>query len=388
MEQSSTKLRLDSIDFVRGLVMVIMALDHVRDFFSNAQFDPTDLARTDGWYFFTRFITHYCAPVFVFLAGTGAFLSSKRRDPGALSRFLLTRGIWLVIIELTIIRFGWFFNLTYAVSVGQVIWAIGWSMVALSLISRLPVKAVAAVGIGIILLHNTLDSVHPTTFGPAGWLWNILHEPGFIQLFPNHSIFYLYPLLPWIGVMSAGFAFGAIYTLPQERRRSILLILGIVMTLGFVVLRWLNIYGDPSPWTTQPNAFFSVLSFINVTKYPPSLLYVLITLGPVMFLLRALDGKEITVAKPLITFGRVPMFYYITHIYLIHGLAFLAAFIHTNNPWYFTSDAVLAQPMAERGFPLWVVYLVWLGVVVALYPLCKWYAGVKRRDTSGWLSYL
>ncbi|MBK9246701.1 MAG: DUF1624 domain-containing protein [Ignavibacteria bacterium] len=388
MDQTSPKIRLDSIDFVRGLVMVIMALDHVRDFFSNATFDPTDLSHTDGWYFFTRFITHFCAPVFVFLAGTGAFLSSKRQNPNELSKFLFTRGIWLVILELTIIRFGWFFNATYTVSVGQVIWAIGWSMVALSLISRLPVKAVAILGISIIIFHNFLDGIQAKSLGDIGWLWNIFHEPGFIQLFPNYSIFYLYPLLPWIGVMSAGYAFGALYSLEQDRRKSILLMLGISMTLGFFILRGINIYGDPHSWITQQNPFFTALSYFNVTKYPPSLLYILITLGPVMFLLRALDGMQISLAKPILTFGRVPMFYYISHIYLIHTLAFVAAFIHTNNPWYFTSDAVLAQPMGERGFPLWVVYLVWVSVVIALYPICKWYSGVKKRDTSGWLRYL
>lgn len=388
MEQSPTKLRLDSIDFVRGLVMVIMALDHVRDYFSNARFDPTDLAQTDGWYFFTRFITHYCAPVFVFLAGTGAFLSSKRQNPNELSKFLFTRGIWLVILELTIVRFGWFFNLTYSFSVGQVIWAIGWSMVALSILSRLPVKAVAVIGISIILLHNTLDVVKPESFGSFAWLWTILHKPGTVQLFPNVSIFYLYPVLPWIGVMCAGYAFGALYTLSQERRKSILLLLGVGMMLGFCILRALNIYGDPSLWIAQPNIFFTLLSFINVTKYPPSLLYTLVTLGPVMFILRSLDGKELSMGRAMITFGRVPMFYYITHIYVIHTLALLAAFIHTNNAWYFTSDSLFAQPIGELGFPLWVVYLVWITVVTALYPLCRWYAGVKRRDTSGWLSYL
>ncbi|MBI3260153.1 MAG: DUF1624 domain-containing protein [Ignavibacteriae bacterium] len=388
MDNSTQRIRLDSIDFLRGLVMIIMALDHVRDYFSNAPFDPLDLVHTDIYYFFTRFITHFCAPVFVFLAGTGAFLSSKRERPAELSRFLLTRGLWLVILELTVVRFGWFFNVTYGTSVGQVIWAIGWSMVALSGLMWLPQKVIAAIGVSIILFHNCLDGIHSQSLGSMGWLWNIFHEPGAVLIAPNHSMFYLYPLLPWIGVMASGYSFGALYKMEQQRRRTILLRLGLGMIAGFFAIRGINIYGDPMPWATQLNGLHTVLSFFNVAKYPPSLLYLLITLGPAMLVLRVLDGKQFSVSKPIIVFGRVPMFYYIVHIYLIHLLAVTITYIRGLNVGFYTSDSLFTQSVGERGFPLIGVYIVWVSVIIVLYPLCKWYAGVKQRDKSGWLSYL
>lgn len=388
MDNSTPRIRLDSIDFLRGLVMVIMALDHVRDYFSNASFDPLDLAHTDIYYFFTRFITHFCAPVFVFLAGTGAFLSSKRERPAELSRFLLTRGLWLVFLELTVVRFGWFFNVSYGTSVGQVIWAIGWSMVALAGLMWLPQKVVAAIGISILLFHNCLDGIHAQSLGAMGWLWNIFHEPGAVLIAPNHTMFYLYPLLPWIGVMASGYCFGALYKMEQERRKAILLRLGLGMIAGFFVLRGINIYGDLVPWSVQQDGLHTVLSFFNVTKYPPSLLYLLITLGPAMLVLRAFDGKQFSILKPVIVFGRVPMFYYIAHIYLIHLLAITITYIKGMNVGFYTSDSLFTQSVGEHGFPLIGVYIVWISVVIILYPLCKWYAGVKKRDTSGWLSYL
>jgi uncharacterized membrane protein len=387
MNTSTSKIRLDSIDFLRGLVMIIMALDHVRDYFSNASFDPLDMAHTDMYYFFTRFITHFCAPVFVFLAGTGAFLSSKRQRPKELSLFLVTRGLWLVLLELTVVRFGWYFNVTYTSSVGQVIWAIGWSMVALAGLMWLPQRVIAMIGISIILFHNCLDGIHAQNFGAMGWMWNILHEPGSVQITPHASMFYLYPLLPWIGVMASGYCFGALYLIEQQRRKSILLWLGVGMITAFFILRGINIYGDLVPWSIQHDQLHTVLSFFNVTKYPPSLLYLLITLGPAMLVLRALDGKQFTLSKPIIVFGRVPMFYYIAHIYLIHLLAVVITFIRGMNASFFTSDLLFSQSVGELGFPLLGVYSVWICVVIILYPLCKWYATVKQRDTTGWLSY-
>ncbi|MBS1538183.1 MAG: DUF1624 domain-containing protein [Bacteroidetes bacterium] len=387
MDNSTPKIRLDSIDFLRGLVMIIMALDHVRDYFSNATFDPVDMAHTDFYYFFTRFITHFCAPVFVFLAGTGAFLSSKRQRPKELSRFLFTRGLWLVFLELTVVRFGWFFNVSYTNSVGQVIWAIGWAMVALSGLMWLPQRIIAVIGISIILFHNCLDGIHAQDFGVMGWMWTILHEPGAVQITSTHSMFYLYPLLPWIGVMASGYAFGALYSMEQQRRKSILLRIGVGMISAFFILRGINLYGDLVPWSVQQDQLHSVLSFFNVTKYPPSLLYLLITLGPSMLVLSALDGKQFALSKPVIIFGRVPMFYYIAHIYLIHLLAVAVTVIRGMNVGFYTSDALFSQSVGEYGFPLIGVYIVWVAVILLLYPICKWYAGVKQRDTTGWLSY-
>ena len=376
--------------------MVIMALDHTRDFFSkDLAFDPTDLGRTFPALFLTRWITHYCAPVFIFLAGTGAFLSTGRgKSRGELSRFLLTRGLWLVLLELTWVRcLGWQFNFDLHFTFGAVIWAIGWSMVALAVLVFLPLRWVTAFGLLMIASHNLFDSVKPESWGSLGWLWKILHSGGMILPAKGYRFSAGYPLVPWIGVMAAGYGFGSLLLREPVERRRWLFGLGATLTLLFILLRAINIYGDPRPWSGQKNSLFTLFSFMNCHKYPPSLLYLLMTLGPALLVLAALDRGMIGWLKPLLVFGRVPLFYYLLHLPLIHGLAVLASYwAYGRADWWFANppegpDAPILRP-ADYGYGLPVVYLVWIGVVLVLYPVCRWFAGVKQRRRDPWLSYL
>jgi len=381
--------RLDSIDLLRGIAMVLMALDHVRDFFTNVRFDPLDLTQTSTALFLTRWITHYCAPGFVFLAGTAAFLSlSRGRSRGQLSQFLLTRGLWLVFLELTVVRFAWLFNLDYSLSFGQVIWAIGWSMVVLSLLVRFPAIWSAVFGVAIIALHNLTDTIEPDSFGSLSWLWKILHVQEQIQLGSGAVFVTAYPLIPWIGVMAAGYAFGEIVRWEPARRRRAFLWIGGVATGLFLLLRVSNIYGDPSLWEVQPSAHLTILSILNTTKYPPSLLYLLMTLGPAILLLPLLERWRGWLVQALIVFGRVPLFYYVLHIIVGHALAVLAALASGHDPWFMFANNPPWEWPEGFGFSLPVVFAIWIGVVVGLYPVCRWFAAVKRKSRSRWLSYL
>lgn len=390
--------RLDSVDFVRGVVMVVMALDHVRDFFHvyAKSFDPLDPSQTSTTLFFTRWVTHFCAPTFVFLAGTGAFLSSRRgKTKAELSRFLLTRGLWLVLLELTLVRYGWFFNFDYHVVIAQVIWAIGWSMVVLAGLVFLPTRAVAAFGLALIFLHNLLDGVSADSFGPLRGLWVVLHESNVVMPLPGVFAFVAYPLVPWVGVMAAGYAFGSLLTLEREKRRRVLLTIGGAAVALFVVLRAANVYGDPTPWVSQGRgAWYTLLSFLNTQKYPPSLLFLLMTLGPSIIAVALFDREREpgALARPFIVFGRVPLFYYLLHVPLMHLVAVVFAYVkYGHAEWLFLNWPPPGAPQLQPegyGYDLRVVYLVWLGVVAALYPLCRWFAGVKRRRRDAWLSYL
>ncbi len=388
-DPAAARRRIDSVDLLRGLVMVVMALDHTRDYFSNARFDPLDLARTTPALFFTRWITHFCAPVFVFLAGTGAFLSRARgRSVSALSRFLWTRGLWLVVVEVTIVSFGWSFDPGLHTIVLQVIWAIGWSMAALALLVHLPTAAIAVVGIAMIAGHNLLDPIRPGWFGPFGWLWDIVHVSAWdpIARPGGHAFVLVYPLIPWIGVMAAGYAFGMVFTWPAPRRRRFLARLGLGLTAAFVVLRGSNLYGDPHAWSVQKTAVSTVMSFVNCEKYPPSLLYLLMTLGPAIALLAALDRPAGPVASKICVYGRVPFFFYVLHIPLIHAMS-LAIGLALYGPAIFTwGPANPAPPDVGVGLP--GVYAFWLLAVLILYYPCRWFAGVKSRRRDAWLSYL
>ena len=377
--------------------MVIMALDHVRDYFHgpSQHFAPEDLTRTDGWLFFTRWITHFCAPSFVFLAGTAAYLYARRgRTTSELSRFLWTRGLWLILLELTIVRwFGWDLGIGVSDPGLAVIWALGASMVVLAALVWLPWRIVLALGVGMIVLHNTLDTIRPEQFGPAHWLWRLLHVRGPLLPGTEFGIRLGYPVLPWIGVMAAGYCFGRILELQPEHRRRMLVRLGAGLTAAFVVLRWSNLYGDPVPWTVQPSLALTIASFLNCEKYPPSLLYLLMTLGPMLLVLAAFDRVRARASNPLLVFGRVPLFYYLLHLPLLHITAVVFA-----QAQYGRSAFMLGSPPSLRGprpdFPtdygydLWVVYLVWVAIVLALYPVCRWYAGLKQRSKSPILSYL
>jgi uncharacterized membrane protein len=381
--------RLDSIDLLRGLVMVIMALDHVRDFFSESHFDPLDLSLTTVPLALTRLITHFCAPVFVFLAGTGAYLSLTRgKSRNELSWFLLTRGAWLVVLEMSFVRFGWLFELTYALSVFQVIWVIGFSMMVLAALVYLRSRIVGAIGVLMILSHNLLDGIQASSFGALGWAWQILHTGGPVEFAPGHILLVIYPLIPWIGVLAAGFGFGEVVVLPHERRNKVFLRLGIGLTAAFVILRLSNLYGDPLPWSAQSSFGLSVISFLNCEKYPPSLLYLLMTLGPAIAILPALERARGWISRFFITFGRVPLFYYVIHIPFIHLLAigYSAVAIHQTD--FLTSGGLPGQWPDAYGVSLPWVYGVWISTVVILYFPSRWYADVKKRKRSRWMSYL
>lgn len=381
--------RLDSIDLLRGLAMIVMALDHVRDFFHSARFDPLDLTQTTTILFITRWITHHCAPAFVFLAGTGAFLSlSRGKTPRELSRFLVTRGLWLVFMELTVIRFGWLFNLDYSFAIGQVIWAIGWSMVALSGLIFLPRSAIAIIALGMIGLHNLFDGIDPASLGSWGWLWQILHVQSLLTYAPGHDFFVVYPLIPWIGVMAGGYVFGGMLQGDPATRKKRLLRLGFGLIAAFLVFRALNVYGDPHPWSDQDSLTQTVLSFIDTQKYPPSLLYLLMTLGPAIAVLPLLERWKGRAADFVVVFGRVPMFYYVLHLFLIHTLAMIAATLTVSDISFLFSNAPWESWPASYGFSLPVVYAVWVFVIAILYGPCRWFAGVKRRRKEAWLSYL
>jgi uncharacterized membrane protein len=381
--------RLDSVDLLRGLVMVIMALDHVRDFFTELRFNPTDLSQTNAVLFFTRWVTHFCAPTFVFLAGTGAFLyGSRGRSRNELAGFLVTRGLWLVVLELTVVRLGWSFDLSYASLLWvQVIWVIGVSMVVLAGLVYLPLPAIAAFGLVMIATHNLFDGVTPQSLGGWGPLWMVLHVQGPVALPGGGTLFVAYPLIPWIGVMAAGYAFGGLLLRPTEERRRLLVRLGLALTAAFVVLRALNIYGDRFPWSPQRTGFLTVLSFLNTTKYPPSLAFLLMTLGPAIASLAWFERLSGTAARFLIVFGRVPLFYYVLHIFLIHAVA-LALGVMAGFPASTFLKPFFLNPPAGWGYGMPAVYALWVAVVLALYPVCRWYAGLKARRRDAWLSYL
>ncbi len=381
------RIRLESIDVVRGVIMILMALDHTRDFFGNSGVNPTDPATTTIPLFFTRWITHFCAPVFFLLTGTGAYLARRRKSTRELSRFLFTRGLWLIFLEVVVSRgLGWQFNFDFHVVLLVVLWALGWAMIVLSALVYLPPAAVATFGVVMIATHNLLDSV-----ASRNWFWSILHLPNVLVAKPGFTLFDAYPLIPWIGVTAAGYGLGQIYSWPAERRRRFLLRLGLVLIAAFLVIRTINIYGDPVRWEHQKSAAFTVLSFLNTTKYPPSLLFLLMTLGPAMLFLWAVDAATPRWLRPALIFGKVPMFYYLLHIPVIHLLAIVVCYARYGQVhWMFESPNLASFPTTPPpgwGYSLPIVYLVWAIVVVTLYPLCRWFAGVRQRRSDAWLSY-
>ncbi|MEO6222041.1 MAG: heparan-alpha-glucosaminide N-acetyltransferase domain-containing protein, partial [Vicinamibacterales bacterium] len=352
----------------------------------------TDLASTTTALFLTRWITYFCAPVFFLLTGTGAYLSLRRKSPAELSRYLFTRGLWLIFLELVLLRcFAYQFNVDYRVTMLLVLWALGWAMITLSALVRLPAAVVAAIGLVMIAGHNLFDGVRLT--GPvSGPIWAILHAPGFVLNNPAHVVFVAYPLIPWIGVTAAGFGLGQIYAWDADRRRVFLLQLGVALSLGFVILRYLNGYGDSARWTMQTSATFTALSWLNTTKYPPSLLFLLMTLGPALLLLAAFDRGTPSWLRPAVVFGKVPMLYYVLHFTLIHLLAVVACLARYRSAhWMFESPDLAHYPFSPPpgwGYSLPVVYLIWIVVVIAMFPVCRWFAALKQRRQDAWLSYL
>lgn len=368
--------RILSIDVLRGLVMALMALDHTRDFFGDGGFNPRDV--TEPALFLTRWVTHVCAPTFIFLAGLSAFLYGRGRSAGELSRFLLIRGFWLILVDFTLIKFGWRFDFDFYRLGAGVIFVIGASMIVLAALVWLPRWAIAAVALIMIAGHNLLDGVSAEELGTAAWAWHFLHERGPVPLGEGVGIYVLYPLIPWVGVMAAGYLLGPVMQLEAEARRRLLFRLGAAITIGFALLRASNLYGDPAPWTVQESWLATLLSFLNCEKYPPSLLYLMMTLGPALMLLAWFEHARGPLARVLTIFGQVPFFYYVVHIYLIHALAVVTGVAMTG--------ALTRTPVI--GLSLAGIYLVWLLVLALLYPICRWFAELKERGTGWWWRYL
>ncbi len=388
--------RLESIDVVRGLVMVFMAIDHTRDYFTYLHFEPESLSKTYYALFFTRWITHFCAPLFFFLAGTGAFLYGYGRSPAQLSRFLWTRGLWLIVVEFTIVGFAWSFVVPFGFF--GVIWALGASMVVMALAVRLPIRWLGMLAVLMIAGHDLLDRIRPSQFGSTAWAWAVLHVKGGLMLGHVHE-FVLFPLIPWVGVMAAGYVFGTLYLREQRERRRIMAMLGIAMIVVFVFLRATNLYGNPpeglggvsqGDWHLQPTFEKSLILFLDVEKYPPSLQFLLMTLGPSILLLAWLDGKTVTgIFKPLLIFGRVPMFFYVLHLYVIHSLAVLMAVLfHQPVSWLLHGAFMLNWIPDDYGHGLPFIYVMWATTLAILYFPCRWFMGVKQRRKDWWLSYL
>lgn len=396
--QPSTAPRIQSVDAIRGAIMMLMAIDHIRDYVARSamQFLSTDLTRTTAPIFLTRWITHFCAPVFILTAGLSAFfwMSRGHRSKPELSRFLITRGLWLILLETTLLRVIMFSQISYTTNIVilLILWAIGLSMIALAGLIYLPARWLAGISIAIIVLHNLLDPVSAKSFGRAAWLWEILHQQGLFT-WMGMNFFVAYPVLPWIGVISAGYCLGHVFSWDAERRQRFLFRLGIALTVAFVVLRAVNLYGDPERWTHQGSKLFTILSFLNTTKYPPSLEFLLMTLGPAIAVTAYLDRLRFSSTNPLIVFGRVPFFYYVAHLGLAHliaaGLNF-ARYGRTRFLWI--APPSMGSPSnlfpSDYGFPLWVVYAVWIVVLLLLYPACLWFSRLKQRRRDWWLSYL
>jgi uncharacterized membrane protein len=400
--------RLDSIDVLRGLVMVLMALDHTRDFFSKPEnLDLTWLQWKPADLYFTRWITHLCAPTFVFLAGAGAYLAGTRMSRGQLAWFLFSRGLWLIFLELTLVFAEWWVRWDFSSLILAVIWTLGASMVLLSALVWLPPKLVGLIGIIVVAMHNLLDGLPLAEWGPAASVldflctardWHIaVPDSGTLlgtlnerlldwQGLPHAKIWTLavpYPVLPWFGVMAIGYALGPLLGSGDAQRRPRLFALGLAAIVGFVALRWSNVYGDPRPWQSHPDPMKSVQDFLHCEKYPPSLCYVLMTLGVSLAILSLLPDRAPAILRPLVVFGRVPLFFYLLHLPLLHVAATLVTYLRQGA---ITFEYPPSLP--GSGFELPGIYIAWLIVVFLLYWPCRWFAGVKRRHPGGLLSYL
>jgi len=385
--------RITSVDVLRGLIMAIMAIDHTRDYFTNLRFEPENLAHTYYALFFTRWITHFCAPLFFFLAGTGAFFYGQRRSPAQLSRFLLTRGLWLILLEFTVVWTGWSFQLPWGFF--GVIWALGASMVILAALVRMPVKWLAAVCLLVIATHDLLDPIRPKQFGDYGWIWGILHVRTFVFLPFGVGKFVLFQIVPWFAVMGAGYAFGTLFKLAPEERRKWMTRIGLAAVALFILLRTTNLYGNPpaglggvsqGDWHVQPTIEKTIILFLDVEKYPPSLQFLLMTIGPAILLLSWLDRRE--GFRPLVVIGRVPLFFYILHIYLIHTMAVVVALARGQSATWLTHGGFFNGYPDDYGYGLPFIYLMWAIAIAILYFPCRWWAELKRTRKDWWLSYL
>lgn len=388
--------RIVSLDIFRGLIMVVMALDHARDFFTNVPFEPETLAQTWPALFFTRWITHFCAPMFFLLAGTGAYLYGHRRPPAQLTHFLWTRGLWLIVLEFTVVGTAWSFQIPFGFF--GVIWALGASMILMAAIVRLPMGWIAGLSAAMIALHDLLDRIRPAQFGSLAWLWGLLHKRGGVLLPFGIRQFVLFPLVPLVGVMAAGYVLGQFYTMQRERRKRRLVWLGAGMTVLFVFLRLANLYGNPPAglggvsqgnFYVQSTVAKTVILFLDVEKYPPSLQFLLMTIGPSLLLLAWLDRERVPRGlTALWTFGRVPMFFYVLHLYVIHWLAIMVAALRGQSVGWLFHGAIFGDIPSGYGYGLPVVYFMWVTAIVVLYFPCRWFAELKKRRREWWLSYL
>jgi uncharacterized membrane protein len=389
------KKRITSVDLLRGAVMIIMALDHTREFFHSAAItdNPLNLSTTTPILFFTRWITHFCAPVFVFLSGTSAFLQSARKSKKELSIFLITRGLWLILAEITIVNLIFSFDITYSAVALEVIWAIGISMVILGLVIWLPFEIILTLGLLIVLGHNALDFYERKQTGAFDAWYNLIHRVGVHSLSAKRQVLILYPFLPWTGLMMLGYCLGKVLRNENTAyRKRFLVVAGISTIALFIILRFINIYGDPFRWSTQGSGFYTFLSFINASKYPPSLFFICMTIGPALLLMAWWDNIQNGLTRIVSVYGRVPFFYFVTHFFLIHLFSSIAFFIRGHT---FAEDATdLSTPFikfikAGEGVQLRYVYIIWLSIVIVMYPLCKWYDKYKTsHKEKKWLSYL
>jgi uncharacterized membrane protein len=397
--------RFDAPDLLRGIIMVVMLLDHTRDFThaTALKFDPTDLTQTNVALFFTRWITHYCAPLFVFLAGMAvAFQAQRGKSPQELSVFLLKRGFWLVFLELVVFRVLIFWNVAPTFFFVQVIWALGISMICLAALMRAPRFVVLIVGVGLVVLHNAFDGVQvapwtgPDSPVPSALekLWMVLHQPGPFPIvgWPSPVLMVMYPAAPWIGVMALGWLLGDVYRREPPQRQRALLRLGVALTAAFVLLRAANVYGDLHPWSAQSSPVFTALSFLNTTKYPPSLLFLLMTVGPGLIALSYFDrtgnAPRGPLARALIVYGRVPLFFYLLQWIFAKAAGYTLGLMFSRDVSAFTQFPFEWQWNERFGFSLWVTWLVWIAGAFALYRPCRWFASVKARRRDWWLSYI
>ncbi|NCI50835.1 DUF1624 domain-containing protein [Sediminibacterium roseum] len=393
MEQAvlPSKKRIDSIDILRGSIMIIMALDHVRDFFHVGAMtgNPTDPATTTPALFFTRWITHFCAPVFVFLAGTSVFLAGIKKTKKELSVFLLKRGIWFIVLEIVIFNFLFSFDPLYHFIGLQVIWVTAISMLLLAALIYLPLPVLFVLGLAIVAGHNLLDNFNSTDPAKIPLGWSILHQQSFRFYAENRSFMVLYPILPWPGIMLLGYCLGSLYKPGYDaaKRRRKLIAYGLSAIVVFVVVRWINVYGDLFPWAEQKTTTATLLSFLNVSKYPPSLLYTCMTIGPALIVLAWIEKARKNWMNITVVYGRVPMFYYLLHFLLIHLLCMIVFFAQGYTMAEAGSGFMLFRPN-EFGFSLGITYLIWIAVVASLYPLCKWYGRYRATHDHWWLPYL
>jgi uncharacterized membrane protein len=392
-----TRSRIESIDLLRGIVMVIMALDHVRGYFhfETFLFSPTDLQHTTPALFATRLITHLCAPTFIFLAGTSAYFIARRKTVKEASFFLVTRGVWLIVLQLTLIRFAWNFDPAFHYNSSNIISTIGFCMIALSLLIHLQLRTVLIIGLIMVLGHNALDGISFENGSAWDVAWSFLHVKKVYALSNDYSFLFLYPFIPWTGVMALGYCLGSLYDqrYALEKRKNIILQIGMLCLFFFLVLRVLNVYGDPVPWSYHQELSITIMSFLNLEKYPPSLLFLCLTLGISLTVLGILEGRNLKRWSPITVFGKAPLFYYVLHIVVIHALA-LVAVVWLGYPWQtmiFIGSPNQASPLLKGsyGFSLEQVYLLWIFVVALLYPLCEYWDRVKGRNKKKWwVSYV